>query len=99
MPPQSTLPKREPKSSPIHSEHIPQERAQLAYAGLYQALLGIGVNLRYMSLQAGERDKPVINLGPCDIPSAERLTAFLNTATALVPANQDEEAAPSKGAA
>ncbi|MFE3579444.1 hypothetical protein [Streptomyces vinaceus] len=96
---QSALPKREPKCSPIHAEQITPERAQRAYAGLYRALLGIGVNLSQMSLKAGELDKPVIALGPCDIPSAERITAALDTATALMPTDQGEEADSSKEAA
>ncbi|PKV88192.1 hypothetical protein [Streptomyces sp. TLI_146] len=97
---QSALPKREPQQSPIHSEPVSQERAQAAYTSLYTALLAVGVNLRHMSLKAGALEHPVLTLGPCDIPAAERLTRALERHWPGEPAtgSQAEKGSPEEGA-
>ncbi|GAA4104376.1 hypothetical protein GCM10022284_50110 [Streptomyces hundungensis] len=99
MPPQRTLPKRTPAQSQIHSEHVSQERAQRAYTTLYSLLLSAGVNLSHMSLKAGDLEKPVISLGPCDIPAVERLIKYLEQVDQpVVAATTSEEAESSKEA-
>ncbi|WP_345260350.1 hypothetical protein [Streptomyces hundungensis] len=52
-----------------------------------------------MSLKAGDLEKPVISLGPCDIPAVERLIKYLEQVDQpVVAATTSEEAESSKEA-
>ncbi|MFD5697884.1 hypothetical protein [Streptomyces lasiicapitis] len=85
----STLPKRQPQRSEINLEHVSIEHARAVYTRLYTILLGHDVNLRSMSLREDGPTNPLITLGGCNIPTAERLIAALEK----VPADKPSEEA------